>query len=74
MLTGILLFLEQKKASDVELAFFTINAVAGFSVFFMILVGELTMKIVVGITGSSGAVYALDFLKKCSRSEVPHRQ
>jgi len=24
------------------------------------------MKIVVGITGSSGAVYALDFLKKCS--------
>ena len=23
------------------------------------------MKIVVGITGSSGAVYALDFLKKC---------
>ncbi len=42
VLTGILLFLEQKKASDVELAFFTINAVAGFSVFFMILVGELT--------------------------------
>jgi 4-hydroxy-3-polyprenylbenzoate decarboxylase len=24
------------------------------------------MKVVVGITGSSGAVYALDFLKKCS--------
>jgi 3-polyprenyl-4-hydroxybenzoate decarboxylase len=23
------------------------------------------MKIVVGITGSSGAVFALDFLKKC---------
>ncbi len=41
VLTGILLFLEQRKASDVELAFFTINAVAGFSVFFMILVGEL---------------------------------
>lgn len=24
------------------------------------------MKVIVGITGSSGAVYALDFLKKCS--------
>ena len=27
------------------------------------------MKIVVGITGSSGAVYALDFLKKCTASK-----
>jgi polyprenyl P-hydroxybenzoate/phenylacrylic acid decarboxylase-like protein len=27
------------------------------------------MKIVVGITGSSGAVYALDFLKKCPGSK-----
>ncbi len=27
------------------------------------------MKIVVGITGSSGAVYALDFLKKCPASK-----
>ncbi len=27
------------------------------------------MKIVVGITGSSGAVYALDFLKKCPDSK-----
>ncbi len=25
----------------------------------------LTMKLVVAITGSSGAIYALDFLKKC---------
>lgn len=27
------------------------------------------MKLVVGITGSSGAVYALDFLKKCTGSK-----
>lgn len=39
LLTGYLLYLEQKKADDVELAFFKINAVAGFSVFGMILVG-----------------------------------
>ncbi len=41
LLTGYLLYLEQKKAEDVELAFFKINAVAGFSVFSMILVGQL---------------------------------
>jgi len=40
VLTGYLLYLEQKKAEDVELAFFKINAVAGFSVFAMILVGQ----------------------------------
>ena len=39
MLTGYLLYLEQKKAEDVELAFFKINAVAGFVVFSMILTG-----------------------------------
>ena len=39
VLTGYLLYLEQKKAEDVELAFFRINAVAGFSVFVMILIG-----------------------------------
>lgn len=39
VLTGYLLYLEQKKAEDVELAFFKINAVAGFSVFVMVLVG-----------------------------------
>jgi 4-hydroxybenzoate polyprenyltransferase len=39
LLTGYLLYLEQKKAEDVELAFFKINAVAGFSVFTMILIG-----------------------------------
>lgn len=38
-LTGWLLFLEQRKAEDVELAFFKINAVAGFCVFVMVLVG-----------------------------------
>ncbi|HXG00539.1 MAG TPA: 4-hydroxybenzoate octaprenyltransferase, partial [Bacteroidota bacterium] len=38
-LTGYLLYLEQKKADNVELAFFKINAVAGFSVFGMVLVG-----------------------------------
>jgi 4-hydroxybenzoate polyprenyltransferase len=40
LLTGYLLYLEQKKAEDVELAFFKINAVAGFSVFAMVLVGQ----------------------------------
>jgi 4-hydroxybenzoate polyprenyltransferase len=39
LLTGYLLYLEQKRADDVELAFFKINAVAGFSVFAMILIG-----------------------------------
>lgn len=42
LLTGWLLYLEQKKADDVELAFFRINAVAGFVVFAMILVGVYT--------------------------------
>lgn len=37
--TGYLLYLEQKKAGDVELAFFKINAVAGVCVFVMVLVG-----------------------------------
>lgn len=39
LLTGYLLYLEQKKAEDVELAFFKINAVAGFSVLVMVLLG-----------------------------------
>ena len=39
VLTGVLLYLEQKKADDVELAFFKINAVAGFAVFAMVLLG-----------------------------------
>ncbi len=39
LLTGWLLYLEQKKAEDVQLAFFRINAVAGFVVFCMVLVG-----------------------------------
>jgi 4-hydroxybenzoate polyprenyltransferase len=39
LLTGWLLYLEQKKAEDVQLAFFRINAVAGFAVFCMVLVG-----------------------------------
>ena len=39
LLTGYLLYMEQKKAEDVELAFFKINAVAGFCVFVMVLVG-----------------------------------
>ena len=39
LLTGYLLYLEQKKAEDVELAFFKINAVAGFCVFAMVLIG-----------------------------------
>ncbi len=39
LLTGYLLYLEQKKADDVELAFFRINAVAGFVILFMVAVG-----------------------------------
>jgi 4-hydroxybenzoate polyprenyltransferase len=39
LLTGYLLYLEQKKAEDVELAFFKINAIAGFAVFAMVCVG-----------------------------------
>jgi 4-hydroxybenzoate polyprenyltransferase len=39
LLTGYLLWLEQRKAEDVELAFFRINAVAGFAVFAMVLLG-----------------------------------
>jgi 4-hydroxybenzoate polyprenyltransferase len=39
LLTGYLLYLEQKKAEDVELAFFRINAIAGFAVFAMVLIG-----------------------------------
>jgi 4-hydroxybenzoate polyprenyltransferase len=37
--TGYLLYLEQKKAEDVDLAFFRINAVAGFCILAMILLG-----------------------------------
>jgi 4-hydroxybenzoate polyprenyltransferase len=39
LLTGYLLYLEQKKADDVELAFFRINAIAGLAVFTMVIVG-----------------------------------
>ncbi|MBP1655986.1 MAG: 4-hydroxybenzoate polyprenyltransferase [Bacteroidetes bacterium] len=42
LLTGALLYLEQKKAEDVELAFFRINAVAGFAVLAMVFVGVWT--------------------------------
>jgi 4-hydroxybenzoate polyprenyltransferase len=40
LLSGYLLYLEHKKAEDVELAFFKINAAFGFVVFLMIIVGE----------------------------------
>jgi 4-hydroxybenzoate polyprenyltransferase len=39
LLSGYLLYLEHKKAGDVELAFFTINAVLGFVILGMIVVG-----------------------------------
>lgn len=39
LFSGYLLYLEQKKAEDVELAFFKINAVVGFAVLSMVLVG-----------------------------------
>jgi 4-hydroxybenzoate polyprenyltransferase len=37
LLSGVLLYLEQRKSSDVELAFFKINAVIGFVVLVMVL-------------------------------------
>jgi len=39
LISGYLLYLEQKKSDDVELAFFKINAVVGFAVFIMVLTG-----------------------------------
>ena len=39
MLSGLLLYLEHRKAEDVELAFFRINAVLGFVILGMIVVG-----------------------------------
>jgi 4-hydroxybenzoate polyprenyltransferase len=39
MVSGFLLYLEHKKAGDVELAFFKINAVLGFVILGMIVVG-----------------------------------
>jgi 4-hydroxybenzoate polyprenyltransferase len=40
-LSGLLLYLEQKRATDVELAFFKINIVLGFTVFLMIIAVSL---------------------------------
>ena len=37
LLTGVMLWIEQRKASNVELAFFRINSALGFVVFAMIL-------------------------------------
>jgi 4-hydroxybenzoate polyprenyltransferase len=37
LLSGLLLFLEQKKAQDVELSFFKINILLGFNVFIMVI-------------------------------------
>ncbi len=39
LLAGFLLYLEQKKSSDVNLAFFKINAVLGFVVLLFVIVG-----------------------------------
>lgn len=41
LLSGFLLYLEQKKANDVELAFFKINAVLGFVILGMVVAGVL---------------------------------
>lgn len=38
-IAGVLLYLEQKKSSDVELAFFKINAALGFVVFLFVMIG-----------------------------------
>ncbi len=40
-LTGVLLWIEQRKASNVELSFFRINAGLGFVVFGMIMIGAM---------------------------------
>ena len=41
LLTGVLLWIEQRKASNVELAFFRVNAGLGFVVFAMIVIGAV---------------------------------
>lgn len=41
LLTGVMLWIEQRKASNVELAFFRINAALGFVVFAMIFTGAI---------------------------------
>ena len=41
MLTGFMLWVEQRKASNVELAFFRVNAALGFVVFAMIMTGAI---------------------------------
>jgi 4-hydroxybenzoate polyprenyltransferase len=43
LLSGILLYLEQKKSADVELAFFKINAVIGFVVLGMVLMKGVSL-------------------------------
>jgi 4-hydroxybenzoate polyprenyltransferase len=43
LLSGFLLYLEQKKSSDVELAFFKINAVIGFVVLAMVLMKGISL-------------------------------
>jgi 4-hydroxybenzoate polyprenyltransferase len=41
LLSGLLLYLEQKKADDVELAFFKINIILGFNVFVMVILSSI---------------------------------
>jgi 4-hydroxybenzoate polyprenyltransferase len=41
LLTGVLLWFEQHKASNVELAFFKVNASLGFVVFAMVITGDI---------------------------------
>jgi 4-hydroxybenzoate polyprenyltransferase len=41
LLSGFLLYLEQKKADDVELAFFKINILLGFNVFTMVILANV---------------------------------
>ena len=42
LLAGVLLYLEQKKAEDVELAFFKINALIGFVILLMVLISSMS--------------------------------
>jgi 4-hydroxybenzoate polyprenyltransferase len=41
LLSGLLLYLEQKKAEDVELAFFKINILLGFNIFAMVILPSI---------------------------------
>ena len=68
--TGVLLFLEQYKSDHVDLAFFKFNGIISFLVLAFIGAGvAASMKIVIGISGASGAIFGYEFLKRCPAEE-----